>query len=206
VTEKMDPIDARTNGTHPEPDVALSQPLDRELRFDGVSLDQHFDALMEMVRDWDWRTVSLETGHPRGASPTPAATSAPPAPEPNSVPIPAPASPTEADVREELVAPDTESVPGGGDPQAAAVESMPRQAPHEPASSDPPPAPLEDLASPAAPSRPSPPSPPSPPSAAKAQGVAADPETAHSRIKMAALYVAGAVAVLLAIGGIRLFA
>jgi len=203
VTGSLDPLEMHTNGAHPMSDLDSSQPRRRELSLDGDSLDQYFDTLMEMVRDWDWRTVSLETGHAPGDSPTPAETSAVPAPGLLFAPVHAPAPAVEADVREDAVTPDRGSVPSGADPPIA-VESLSPPTTRDPASADPLPRSLEKTAFPAAPF------PPPPPSTAEARGTNADPPfdflRGHSRIKVAALYLAGAVAVLLAIGGIRLFA
>jgi hypothetical protein len=200
VTDNLEPVEVRTNGTHPMPEVDSSPPLDREPSFDGVSLDQHFDALLEMVRDWDWRTVSLDTGHAPGDPTTPTETSASLARGPNS-PVRAPTPAVEPDVCKDTVEPDRGSVPRGAEPPIA-VESMSPRANRDPASADPPPRSLENTAYPAAPI------PPPTPSAAEALGAhpPVDSPRGHSKLKVAALYLAGAVAVLIAIGGIRLFA
>jgi hypothetical protein len=181
------------------PEVDSSPPLDRELSFEGVSLDQHFDALLEMVRDWDWRTVSLDTGHAPGDPSTPSATSASPARGPNS-PVRAPTPAVEPDVCQDTVAPDHGSVPRGTEPRIA-VGSMSPRANRDPAPADPPPRSLENTAYPAAPIPP-----PTPSAEALGAHPPVDSPRGHSKLTVAALYLAGAVAVLLAIGGIRLFA
>jgi hypothetical protein len=203
VTDNGDPVDVRTNGTHPLPDVDSSRLPERQLDFDGVTLDQRLDALMEMVRDWNWRTVSVETGHTAEESPTQAPTRPPT--ETAAIPVPAPVSPSaavEADEREDTTAADRRLVVGDNRPQPIAVESTPRHARRDPVRQDPQQLPLEDASAPA--------TPPPPPSAAEAQRAEADPPVdppkGHSRFKVAALYLAAAAAVILTIGGIRLFA
>ena len=59
------PIEATTNGTHKVTDAEPSKPIDEAPQsLNGSSVDERLDALLQMIRTWDWRTAPVAAGPP----------------------------------------------------------------------------------------------------------------------------------------------
>lgn len=190
MSKHLGPVDVSSNGTRRAPDMETSSLLAGGASFDETSVEERLDALMQTVHSWDWRVDSLETGAPMDCTPPRASIAAP---------MPAP---TDRDRDAAPVSPNSDPMPDSGIVAQPALEPVPRHARIEPV-------PVEDHDVP--PARTTSWSTPPPP--LSLSQAAPEDETdpphdrpaRHARVKLAAFYLAGALAVLLVIGVIRFF-
>jgi hypothetical protein len=129
--EPSNPIGVTTNGTHRVTDAEPSNPIDDSPQsLNASSMDERLDALLQMIRTWDWRTAPAATGPPPAevAASTVAASTASPL-----------TTPASAQVRE-----DSEPHTRGASPAQSIADTQPvmlvgtpRHAKFEPAPADP---------------------------------------------------------------------
>ncbi|MGO9855085.1 MAG: hypothetical protein ACLPYY_08600 [Acidimicrobiales bacterium] len=231
-SDPSDPIEVTTNGTHKVTEAEPPNPADEAPQaLHGSSVDERLDALLQMIRTWDWRTAPV-TSRPaatREAAPTSTVrvTAGPPpaemAPPTSTVPVTAGPPPAEAAVSTTpppLTTPAPSQVRQDSDPptqSTSPVQSIadtqlvvvgrPRHARFEPSSDKPEDAPVEVTSSSA----------PAPDPATIPEfefEPVAEPEPDHflarmwsqHRFREAVFGLAAVVVVLLIIAGIRLIA
>ena len=59
--DPSDPIEVTTNGTHKVTEAEPPNPTDEAPQaLHGSSVDERLDALLQMIRTWDWRTATRD--------------------------------------------------------------------------------------------------------------------------------------------------